>query len=215
MAIWQCAEMLPVELADSEEVCRTGADRPIALRHGSFGVSVGKHSTVLWHQIFSGRRAMAYPSLRKRYQPLRRVPPELQALYISMRPGKSKALLSLLLRRPAGIVLGTYKWLPGRVYLAPRTSVEWYSPGRAVAVTELPYQEVNRTVIALGVCLRYRGLPYGIWKSSEAGHGEPGHGVLPGYRYVRSEVPYRIGLVDRRLPVAANTQRAPAPAVLP
>ena len=141
---------------------------------------------------------MSYTSLRKLYEPLVVVPPDLRELYEKIKPGYARMLLGLLLQSPARVEVGIYRWQTGRVYL-PTGSPFAVSPNGGTAGTAtIEYATLWKTVICLGRTLVYHGSPYGLWKSSEAGHGEPRRGRLGGYRYTRNHVPFAVGLVDRR-----------------
>jgi len=141
---------------------------------------------------------MAYTSLRKLYAPLTSVPGDLRELYERMRPGYGRTLLSLLLECPARMEIGTYRWQTGLVYLPVGRSLPWFLNGGLSETITIEYAALWRAVISLGRILAYHRSPYGVWKSSESGHGEPRHGRLGGYRYTRNQVPFEIGLVDRR-----------------
>lgn len=141
---------------------------------------------------------MAYTSLRKRYAPLTSVPDDLRKLYERMRPGYARTLLGLLLGSPRRVEIGTYQWQTGLVYLPAGRSLLWPSNGGLSETTIIEYAALWRAVISLGRTLAYYRSAYGVWKSSESGHGEPRRGRLGGYRYTRSQVPFEIGLVDRR-----------------
>lgn len=136
---------------------------------------------------------MAYPSLAKKFQPLRSAPPDLIALQKQLRRKIARALLGILIRRPSGIVVGTYEWSTCSV--TPNDDVLGKLPfeGRFIPVGDL-----DRAVKCLQGTIRFHKLPFGVSRSREAGRGGLPRGVRGGYTYTRERVPYWIGLVDRR-----------------
>ena len=147
---------------------------------------------------------MAYTSLRDRFVPVAKAPPELRAFCAGMRKKRSRAraLLLALLESPRELVIGTYRPDTQFVYPPSGKCFPWVSGNGTAAQTTLGYGTVWKMVVSLQRTLAFHGLPYGVWKSSEAGHGQPWRGGhVGGYRYTRDEVPYKIGLVDRRRPL--------------
>lgn len=119
-----------------------------------------------------------------------------------MKMGNTRVLLVWLLQQPAEIEIGTYRWQTSVVELLEGRWASWSINGGISVQSSLDYATLNRAVISLGRCLAYHRLPYGVWKSSEAGRGgAPGPGRKGGYHYIKDCVPFCVGLVDRRRPL--------------
>jgi hypothetical protein len=136
---------------------------------------------------------MAYPSLAKKFQPLRSAPSDLIALQKTLRGRIARALLGILIRRPSGIVVGTYEWSTKSV--TPNDDVLGELPFEGLSIS---VEALDHAVICLGGIMRFHKLPFGVTRSREAGRGGLPRGMRGGYAYTQERVPYWIGLVDRR-----------------
>lgn len=157
---------------------------------------------------------MAHTSLRQRFTAVADAPPDLAAFCAGMRKKRSGArmLLEALLGSPAELVVGTYRPDTQLVYPPVGGRFPWVPEERSEEQIPIGYRTVKEMVISLQRTLAFHRLSYGVWKSSEAGHGQPWRGGrIAGYCYTRDEVPFTIGLVDRRRPLvpsAGNGKRA-------
>lgn len=132
---------------------------------------------------------MAYRSLRTIYPSLQVAPPDLRVLFTTMRRGRARFLLSLLIDRPAEVMVGQYRWRTGLVYLSPRAREVAELNGMPL---EVPYPKMGAAVHSLRIWLKQRGLKIGASRRCEAGVG------CRGYRYTKEVTPFTVGLVDRR-----------------
>lgn len=149
---------------------------------------------------------MAYPSLRERHRPVVSVPDSLTALYQSMQGRKAKALLTLLLRSPKEVVIGSYEWRTRAVF--PHDEALGCLPFLDPTGRFIPVDILDCAVLSLQGMMRYHRLPVGVWRTREAGKGGLPRGKRGGYGYVRERVPYRIGLVARPVGKSARRLRA-------
>lgn len=139
---------------------------------------------------------MAHKSYRYLYKAVKKIPSKVKIVLKRITAVNQGRIAELLVKNPVEVTVGEYRREDRRVHL--QQAQTWELNGKLCLVDGVPQISVISTVVGLNVLLKRNNLPYyGIWLECRVGNPLNKKGKI---RIYKDEVPFKIGLVDKRRP---------------